>query len=62
MVGASGSPSRFTGPLGHKAALAACSHELDLQRETHRWSERDSNRRSLSRVVREKRRSPPPVW
>ena len=39
-------PSRFTGPLGHKAAIAACSHELDLQRETHRWRKADSNRRS----------------
>src|SRR6266481_3378989 len=43
-------PSRFTGPLGHKAALAACSHELDLQRETHRWRKPDSNSWSLSRI------------
>ena len=43
VVDASGSPAPIYRPLGHKAALAACSHELDLQRETHRWRGLDSN-------------------
>jgi len=33
-------------PLGQKAALLACTREIDPQRETHRWREVDSNYRS----------------
>ena len=33
------------------AGFSACSHEIDLQRPTRRWSERDSNRRSPKRGI-----------